>query len=540
MTKTAPVLLGVDVGTQSARAGLFTVDGQLIGRGEHELKIWRPQPDHVEQSSSDIWHAVGAAVRAARADADIAADAIVGVGFDATCSLVAVGSDGQSVTISCDGDDPRDVNQRDVIVWMDHRAVDDATAINATHHPVLEFVGGTVSPEMQTPKLRWVQHHLPDTWRRAHRWFDLADYLTWRATGSDARSLCTTVCKWTYLGHEARWDGSFFEAIGLGVLTQDDFAPIGTQVLPPGERIGGLTPTAASDLDLAPQTAVAVSLIDAHAGALGMIGASGHPAPVDQRLAVVAGTSACHLAVSRGRIDVPGVWGPYWGALLPDRWLLEAGISASGAFLDHVVQSHPAHEQLPPERFAKLDEVLRGLATDPADATELTRDLHLQPNVLGNRAPLADPTLTGGVAGWTLRDDVDDLAVWYLAALQALAYATRHIVEAMTAEGTTVELLVACGGSATNEWWLRSHADALGLPIAVPIEPDAVLLGAAMLGAAAAGVHESTEAAMTRMTSLGVVVEPDPRTKRFHDAKYAVYRRMIDDQIGYRGVMRQG
>jgi FGGY-family pentulose kinase len=525
------LLLGIDVGTQSARAGIFTTSGELVGRGEHELAIWRPRPDHVEQSSSDIWRAVCAAVRAARADAGVQPSDIAGLGFDATCSLVAVDRSGGPVTVSLDGGD-----DQDVIVWMDHRAVDDAVAINATDHAVLGFVGGTVSPEMQTPKLRWIREHLPETWKRTVRWFDLADYLTWRSTRSEQRSLCTTTCKWTYLGHEDRWDPTFFVAANLAELARDGFAAIGAEVGRPGARVGGLTPDAAAELGLDVGTAVATSLIDAHSGALGMIGSAGHDAPLDSRLAVIAGTSACHLALSRQRIDVPGVWGPYWGALLPDRWLLEAGISASGSFLDLVLLSHPASRRFTRDAHAELEVVLRA-AGDPAHATRRTRHLLLQPNVLGNRAPLADPTMTGGVAGWQLRDDVDDLARWYLAAVQALAYATRHIVDVMRAAGARVELLVCCGGSASNEWWLRSHADALGVPVAVPEQPDAVLLGAAMLGSIAAGTYSSFEEAMAAMTSLGRVVVPDAQTAAYHDAKYRVYRKMIDDGTAYRSMM---
>ena len=161
-----------------------------------------------------------------------------------------------------------ETTQRDVIVWMDHRAVDDARAINDTGHRVLDFVGGVVSPEMETPKLRWIKRELPDSWQRAARWFDLADYLTWRATGSEVRSLCTTVCKWTYLGHEERWDPTFFDAIDLHELTADGFERIGSQVHAPGARLGPLTPAAAQHLDLEPSTEVATALIDAHAGTL--------------------------------------------------------------------------------------------------------------------------------------------------------------------------------------------------------------------------------------------------------------------------------
>jgi D-ribulokinase len=516
-------VIGVDVGTGSARAGCFTTDGRIAGRGEHAIETWHPEADHVEQSSDDIWHAVCAAVREAIATVDVGE--VVGIGFDATCSLVALDAQGKPVTIACDGDD-----RRNVIVWMDHRAIADAKAIDATQHPVLQFVGGSISPEMETPKLRWVKEHLPATWRRAAHWFDLPDFLTWRATGRDTRSLCSTVCKWTYLGHEERWDESYFAAIGLGDLAADGFVRIGTDVRSPGQPLGTLDSATAEQLGLPPRTAVGVSIIDAHAGALGMLGAPGADAPLDHRLAVIAGTSACHLAVSTTRYDVPGVWGPYFGALVPDRWLTEAGISASGAFLDHALRMHPAG----PLPFEALEQELAKLG--PA-ATTLAADRHWQPNVLGNRAPLADPTLTGGTAGVRMRDDIEDLALWYLAALQALAYASRHIVDALRDAGRAVDLLIACGGSAANAWWLQTHADALGLPVARPEEPDAVLLGAAMLGATAAGVHPSLEAAMSAMTRLATMRPADPSVARYHDAKYAVYRRMLDDHRAYREMM---
>ena len=106
-----------------------------------------------------------------------------GLGFTATCSLVAMGHDGQPVTVSLSHNP-----ERNVILWQDHRAVQEAEEINAGGHGVLKFVGGQISPEMQPPKLLWLKRNLrEDCWERARHFFDLADFLTYKATGATTR-----------------------------------------------------------------------------------------------------------------------------------------------------------------------------------------------------------------------------------------------------------------------------------------------------------------------------------------------------------------
>ena len=151
----------------------------------------------VEQSSSDIWAACVSAVRAAMAEAALPAAAVKGIGFDATCSLVVLDTATDPLTVSASGDD-----RRNVIVWMDHRAIAEAGAINETRDDVLRYVGGSISPEMEIPKLLWLKRHLPQSCSSAGHFLDLADYLSFRATGSPARSMCTVTCKWNYLAHE--------------------------------------------------------------------------------------------------------------------------------------------------------------------------------------------------------------------------------------------------------------------------------------------------------------------------------------------------
>ena len=182
--------LGVDVGTGSVRAGLFDGSGARLGMGVEPIRIFRPEEDFVEQSSDDIWRAVRVAVQHALAQSGLAAGDVAGIGFDATCSLVALDAGGRPVSVSPTGRD-----EQNVIVWMDHRATEQAARINAQGHEVLRYVGGVISPEMQTPKLLWLAERHASAWERAALFLDLPDFLVWRATGSDVRSLCTTVCK---------------------------------------------------------------------------------------------------------------------------------------------------------------------------------------------------------------------------------------------------------------------------------------------------------------------------------------------------------
>lgn len=552
MTAAPRHYLGIDVGTGSVRAAVFDAEGTRAGMGVAPIQLFRPEEDFVEQSSDDIWSACGQAVRAALTEAGLPPESIAGIGLDATCSLVALDAEDRPVTVSPTGDDAQNV-----IVWMDHRAMAQTARLNATRHEVLRHVGGKLSPEMETPKLLWIKEKLPATWSRTARFLDLADFLSYRATGNDARSLCTTVCKWTYLGHEARegddttgWQASYFRAGGLGDLVDEGYRRIGTRVRPMGERAGGLTEQAAAELGLAPGTPVGIGIIDAHAGGLGLLGApidgvAPTPEALEERLALIGGTSSCHMAVSREPLFVPGIWGPYKSAMIPGLWLTEGGQSATGALIDYTVHSHARAEALAAEArsrgvsiYALLNERLAALAKGARFPALLTRDLHVLPDHHGNRSPRADPTLRGMVSGLKLSDTVDSLALLYLATVQAIAHGTRHILSTMNENGYRIHTLLACGGDTKNPVFLREHADVTGCRIVLPKEPEAVLLGSAILGAVASGDFPDLLSAMARMNAAATIIEPaGGDVAEYHRKKHHVFQRMHGDQLAYRALM---
>lgn len=519
--------IGIDVGTGSARAGIFDPSGRMLATAKRDIALHRDGPDIAEQSSADIWQAVCASVREAMAQARLAPGDIAGIGFDATCSLVVLGPGGAPLPVGPHGD-----ASRDIIVWMDHRAIAQAERINATRHPVLAYVGGAISPEMETPKLLWLRENLPATYDAAWQFFDLPDFLTWRASGSLARSTCTVTCKWTYLAHEGRWDAGYFRQIGLADLAEDGFVRIGTEIVPGGTALGrGLTEQAAAELGLTPGTAVAAALIDAHAGGLGSLGVRSPQGTALTRMAYVFGTSACTMASSREPVFIPGIWGPYSNAMIPGLWLNEGGQSGAGAAVEQLLGFHPATPEA--QRRAEAEglslpdwlaaQAARHIA-DPSQATRLAGERIVVPDFLGNRSPHADPQARAVIAGLGMARDLDDLIALYIAGLTGIGYGLRQIIETSRARGAVLEAIVLSGGAGRQPLIRQLLADCAGLPLLVPDDVDPVLLGSAMLAATAAQAFPDLAAAMSAMAPGAAVFTPaGGEIARLHAGRHAAF-----------------
>jgi D-ribulokinase len=537
--------IGVDVGTSSTRAGVFDERGALLATARRPITLWHEAGNVVEQSSAEIWSACAAAVRAAMAETGLPPSAVGGVGFDATCSLVVLDPGANPLTVSPSGE-----ARRNVIVWMDHRAMAEARAVNDTRDDVLRYVGGSISPEMEIPKLLWLKRHLPSTYDGAGHFFDLADFLSFKATGSAARSMCTLTCKWNFLAHEGRWSPSYLERVGLGDLALGDYKRIGQKIEAPGTALGaGLSKAAAHELGLLEGTPVGASLIDAHAGGIGTIGGrtkSGDPVEVCRRLAYIMGTSACIMATTQEPRFVPGVWGPYYSGMVPGLWLNEGGQSAAGAAIDHLIGAHPAYKQAVEAARAAGLEVLDYLErrvvsrfAHPGDAARLARDIHVLPEFLGNRSPHADPDSRAIVAGLDLDVDIASMERLFVAGLCGLAYGLADVVDALRAHGVESELMVISGGAARSALVRQIMTDTTGLTVALPETQEPVLLGAAMLGAVAARTYGSIGEAMTSMSAIGWSSVPTGSdVADFHRSKRSVYRLMRALDQDSRAAMR--
>jgi D-ribulokinase len=513
--------IGVDVGTGSARAGVFDGAGRLIANARRPIAIWREPGEIVEQSSRDIWRAVTAAVLETVEASGLPPAAFAGMGFAATSSLVVLDRDGRPLSVN-----PTNAPDRDVIVWMDHRAAEDADCINAGGHEALRYVGGTISPEMQAPKLAWLARRKPETLASAGHFFTLTDFLSWRATGDLQRSNSTVACKFNYLAHERRWASEFFDSVGLAALRNDNFARVGVEVVEPGRPLGqGLTPEAAEAMGLKAGLPVGAGLIDAHAGALATIGASarGKSANPLRRLALILGTSACCMAVSDEPRFIDSFWGPHFSALTPNQWLTEGGQSAFGAAIDHVLRLHPAFAELSARAGAGALEALErdilARSGGLSKAALIAEGLHVLPDFLGNRSPFADAAARGGIVGMDLRDDAASLEELYVASLCGLVYELVQIIGKLERAGYEFEMIVVSGGAARSALVRQIIADACGKTVGAPETSEPILLGSAMIGAVASG-RRTIASAMASMSALAESAKPaDGAIAAFHARK---------------------
>ncbi|CAN6627021.1 D-ribulokinase YDR109C [Trichomonascus vanleenenianus] len=556
--------IGVDVGTGSARACIIDSRGEILGLASKNITKWEPKQDYFNQSSQEIWENICWCTKKVMADSKVDPSQVKGIGFDATCSLVVLReSDDSPVGVGPDFGDA----YQNIILWMDHRAPKQTKEINETGHYCLKYVGGQMSLEMEIPKVKWLKENMPGDLFNQCKFYDLADFLTHKATGSETRSFCSVVCKQGYVpvgvdGSVKGWSEEFLTSIGLPELVEDNFRRIGGVLnengsyLSAGQRVGNLNEQAASELGLTTGCAVGSGVIDAYSGWIGTVAAKtdaddGRDASMEavtHRLAAVAGTSTCHLVMSDDPVFVPGVWGPYRDVLIPGKWMAEGGQSTTGQLLHHVITTHHSSGKLSElaaaqgvSKFEILNSRLEEMQKEQSapSIVYLARHLFFYGDLYGNRSPIANSSMRGDIVGQSMDVSLDALCLEYLAAVEFIGQQTRHIIEALNGSGHKVDQIYLSGGQCRNSLLTKIMATACNMPVIMPKYIDAsVVLGTAMLGAkAAVGDAANLWDIMSELSSEGSVVYPnkseDIDYKLLH-AKYEIFLDQAERQQKYR------
>lgn len=495
MSRTSPLFLGLDIGTQSVRAALHDAQGACRAFASAPLDTVHPQPGWAEQDAPQWWQAACTAVRDALGRLDAPADAIAGIGLDCTaCTVLPCRRDGTPL--------------RRALLWMDQRAYREAEAISATGDPSLRYVSGVVSPEWMLPKALWLKQHEPAVYAEAERLVECTDWFMYRLTGDWTLSLNNVTVKWNH----ARPDGGWSEALLRQVGLEDLRARWPERIVPLGKGEASLSRVAAAELGLRPGIPVAQGGIDAYLGMLGLGAVNAGD------VAMIMGSSTCHLAMSAQGLFGSGMLGCYPDAVVEGLFTLEGGQTATGSIINWYRQHFAGNEAAEAERTGQsVYELLdaRAAAVPPGCEGLVCLDYWQ-----GNRCPLKDPRARGTLWGLTLSHGPGHI---FRSLYEATAFGTRHILDDVSRHGLPVRRLFAGGGGARSRLWLQIHADVLDLPVQVPRDSEACALGSALVAAVHCGHYATLDEAAQRMVQMHGIIEPQPQNRHVYDYYYDKY-----------------
>ena len=481
-------LLGVDGGTEGLRAGIFDVFGTPLAYASTSYPTQFPAPSWAEQDPNDWWDALGKSVRKAISDSEISVDQIAAMAVDTTCcSVVALDDSGNPV--------------RPALIWMDVRSAEQAEQMVATEDNALLINSngsGPVSAEWMIPKALWIKQNEPKNFDRAVTICEYQDYINLHLTGRLGASINNVSTRWHCDYSREGVPKSLLEKLDLVELAekwpQDVFRL--------GELVGRLTPRAAGHLGLTPDLPVVQGGADAQIGMIGL----GVVKPGN--LALITGSSHLHLGLSEKPFHGTGIWGTYADALLPGLHTVEGGQTSTGSVINWLKNL-----------FGESD--YEALNLDASKLPPGSENLIVQEHFQGNRTPHTDPNSRGAFHGLTLKHGREHL---FRAAIEGVAFGSELILESMRTNGFFPESIVVSGGATHSELWLQIHSDVSNLPLILTKNPDAPLLGCAILAAVGAEIYEDIPTAVEKMVQFDRVIEPNSQVNTEYQPFYEAYK----------------
>jgi len=515
-----PLSLGLDFGTESVRALLVDLTGRergvAVSRYQHgQITETLPgtgeklPPDFALQHPHDWIDSAAAATRDALKAASASADDVIGIGVDFTsCTMLPALADGRALCMS--GDWAREKFAWPKL-WKHHGAKSQTDRINnlarERNEPWLARYGGIIGLEWFFPKMLETLESAPAVYDATEVWLEAGDWFVWQLVGGSADNLPRSTCQAGYKGMWSREDGfpsrDFFRALNPKLEN------VVAEKMPgrfhaPGQRAGGLCRTLADKLGLNDGTPVSAAIIDAHSGVPGVGAAE------PDTLVMVMGTSSCHMLNSHANRLVPGVAGVVQDGIVPGFYGYETGQAAVGDAFEWV-------RKLLGGDFKKLSD-------EAARLPPGSEGVRCVDWFNGCRTPLMDGALTGAFTGLTMNHGPAHV---FRAVLEGSACGLRWIVDTLREGGVPVRRFVATGGLPHHSpLFLQICADVLNETILVPETEQGPAVGAAILGALAAGAFPDANAAIKAMAPTGKArtITPDQESARIYGTVYADYR----------------
>lgn len=483
------LLLALDVGTTSVKAGLFRADGVCLGTALEEYVLISKSADQAELDPETYWQAACKTIRQVVAQAKIDPANVAGL---------AVSSQGET-TIALDAlGNPL----RDALVWLDNRA-------GAQSEKLKALLGAEVYERTGIPdvvatwpacKILWIKENEPQVFARAAKFVLVQDFLVQRLCGNyvtDGSISCTTLF-YDITAHD--WWSKAVQVVGINLHQLP-------QLLPVGASAGTLTSRAAAELGLSTHTQVVLGGMDQAVGAIGAgnIGAG-----------VISETTGAALAIQASITD-PMVdktkQTPVYVHSVPDEYLFVPVCPTAGMafkwFKDQFCGEEIARAE---QEGTSVYELLNRLAESvPAGSDGLV----MLPHLMGAFSPESNPAAKGVFSGFTLHHGRGH----FIRAIQeGVAFMLRRNLELIESTGVEIKEVRTTGGGSRGKLWNQIKADVCNRPFVTLENEDTALVGDAILAGVACGVYASVKEGVEAMVRLQERVFPGENVEAYEKA----------------------
>ena len=471
-------VIGIDIGTGSTKGVLADSSGSVLHTTVIKHKTSFPRPGWAEHDADEVWWADVVAVcreLTARAKGSVAGICISGIGpvFQAA--------------------NDRGMPLRNAILYgVDTRAAAEIDELNDRYgyDEIFKRCCNNMTSQSVGPKILWVKKHEPEVWEKTRRFLMAHTYCIFHLTGEYVLDhLSASMCEPLYSPITNQWVDEWVKDI-CGDLPMP-------RLMWSNEIAGYVTDNAARITGLAPGTPVAVGSIDAFVEALS-VGVR-NPGQV----MIMYGSTMVGIQISDSPLCAENLWS--CSGLLKDTYLLAGGMSTSGSITTWLTD-------LTGESYDELSNAAE-------ESGPGARGLLLLPYFSGERSPIADEKARGIIAGLNLTHTQGDV---YRAALESIAYGSRHILSTMHEAGGKPSEYWAVGGGTKGGLLPQIMSDALQVKQYMPQVTTGASYGDALLAAMAAGMVDSA----TTWNDVEREVAPNAEVAAMYDQIYDNYLKL--------------
>jgi sugar (pentulose or hexulose) kinase len=496
-----PTILAIDNGTQSVRAILFDLRGNIVAKAQIHLEAYySTHPGWAEHDPEDYWQAVCGACQRLWLEPGADKAAVQGVAVTTQRgTVINLDKEGKPL--------------RPAITWLDQRRAEGIATMPWWWRAAfaLARAGDTIDYFRGEAEINWIKLNQPDIWARTDKFLLLSGYLNYRLCGRFVDSTGSQVAYLPFDYKAQRWAGRR-DWKWRALAVQPHMLP---ELVAPGTRIGAIDAAIALATGIAEGTPLLAAAADKACEVLG----AGCRAPHIGCLSY--GTTATINTTSARYVEVTPLLPPYPSAI-PGAYCTEVQIYRGYWMVNwfkeqfgHHEQARALREDVAPE--ALFDELVEAV---PPGAMGLMLQPYWTP---GLKAPGREAK--GAIIGF---GDVHTRAHVYRAILEGLAYALRDGKERTEQRsGVKITELRVSGGGSQSDAAMQLTADIFGLPTARPHVYETSGLGAAIDAAVGLGLYPDFDAAIAAMTRIGRVFEPIAANQAIYQRLYTrVYQKM--------------